>query len=157
MIVRSIAFVIRPFLWLLNLLIPLGDLIARIWVAQIFLRDGWFKLQSWNHTVALFNKHFVSSPEFTAGLALAAEIILPILLILGLGGRIIILLFLIFNIFTMYSYNFIWTPEGSTNLNEQISWAMLLMLLMLHGSGKFSLDHWLHKRHGHHLKLKEKR
>ena len=54
----------------------------------------------------------------------------------------------------MYSYNFIWTPEGATNLNQQMAWAMLLMLLMLHGSGKLSLDYWLHRRHGHHLKLK---
>jgi len=156
MLVKSVAFVLRPFLWVLNMLIPLGDLIARIWVAQIFLRDGWFKLQDWNHTIGLFNQHYVVSPAFAAGLATAAEIILPILLILGLGGRIMILLFLIFNIITMYSYNFIWTPEGSTNLNEQISWAMLLMLLMLHGPGRISVDHWLHQRHGHHLKLKNK-
>jgi len=120
----------------------------RVWVAQIFLRDGWFKLQNWDSTL-----HTLGVPIGVA--AIAAEIILPILLILGLGGRIMILLFLIFNIITMYSYNFVWTPEGSTNLNQQIAWAMLLMLLMLHGPGKFSVDYWLHRRHGHHLKLKK--
>ncbi len=97
------------------------------------------------------------SPTFTAGLIIAAEIILSILLILGLGGRIIIFLFFIFNFFTMYYTNFIWTPEGTTNFNQQMAWEMLLMLLMLHGSGRFSIDHWLHLRHGHHLKLKNKR
>lgn len=152
MFVKTVAIVIKPFLWLLNLLIPVGDLIARIWLAQIFLRDGWYKLQDWNHTVKLFSDHSWVSPAFSAGLTVAAEIILPILLILGLGGRIIIFLFLVFNVITMYSYNFIWTPEGATNLNQQIAWGMVLMLLMLHGSGKISLDHWLHKKHGHYLK-----
>lgn len=155
MFVRLTALILRPFLWILNMLIPLGDLIARIWIAQIFLRDGWFKFQNWSSTVNLFNHHYFISPAFVAALVIAAEIILPILLILGLGGRIIILLFFIFNIITMYSYNFIWTPEGATNLNQQIAWGMLLMLLMLHGAGRWSLDHWLHKRHGHLLKQKK--
>lgn len=154
MLIKSTAIILRPFLWLLNMLIPVGDLIARVWVAQIFLLDGWFKLQNWNNTVRLFDSHYVLSPAFTAGLTVGAEIILPILLILGFGGRIIIFLFFIFNIIAMYSYNFIWTPEGSTNLNQQMAWSMLLMLLMLHGPGKLSLDYWLHRRHGHHLKLK---
>ncbi|MBS0349937.1 MAG: DoxX family membrane protein [Proteobacteria bacterium] len=156
MFVKSMAWLVSPFLWLLNVLIPLGDLIARVWVAQIFLQDGWYKIQSWHNSMQLFSNHFIISPSFTAVLVLGAEIILPILLIIGLGGRIIIFLFLVFNIYTMYSYNFIWTPEGTTNFNQQMAWAMLLMLLMLHGSGRFSVDHWLHKRHGHHLKFKGK-
>lgn len=154
MLVKTTAFILRPFLWLLNMLIPLGDLIARIWVAQVFLRDGWLKLQNWHHSVGLFENHYVFFPVLTAVLVLAAEIVLPILLILGLGGRIIILLFFIFSLATMYFYNFIWTPEGVTNMNQQMAWAMLLMLLMLHGSGRWSLDHWLRRRHEHYLKLK---
>jgi putative oxidoreductase len=157
MFIKTTAFVLRPFIWLLNALIPLGDLIARIWVGQIFLLDGWNKLQNWQATINLFNNHYVISPVFTAGLVLAAEIILPILLIIGFGGRIIIFLFFIFSLYTMYSYNFVWTPEGVTNLNQQMAWSLLLMLLMLHGPGLFSIDHWLHKRHGHHLKLKTAR
>jgi putative oxidoreductase len=152
MLVKTIAVLVKPFFWLLNLLIPLGDLIARIWVAQIFLQDGWAKLQNWNGTVSLFAGHHLISPVFTAGLVVAAEIFLSILLIVGLGGRIIIFLFFVFTLVMAYSTNIIWTPEGLTNFNQQMAWVMLLMLLMLHGSGKFSLDHWLHLRHGHHLK-----
>ena len=157
MFIRFIALIISPFLWLLNLLIPIGDLIARVWVAQIFLLDGWYKYQNLQSTVKIFAHHYFISPTVTAIIIIIAEILLPILLILGLGGRFIILLFLIFNILTMYSYNFIWTPEGAATLNQQMAWAMLLMLLMLHGSGKISIDHWLHKRHGHLLKLKSRK
>lgn len=145
MFVRTTALILRPFLRLLNALTPIGDLIARVWVAQIFLLDGWVKFQSWNNTVQLFDS------AVTAGCVIAAEFILPLFLILGLGGRIMIFLFFIFNGFMMYFYNVIWTPEGGASFNQQMAWAMLLMLLMLHGSGKMSLDHWLHKRHGHHL------
>lgn len=150
MLVRSMAFILRPFLWLLNMLIPVGDLLARIWVGQIFFLDGWVKLQNWQSTVKLF----LSSPIY-AGLTIGAELILSILLIVGLGGRMMIFIFFIFNIVLAYNYNFIWTPEGSTTLNQQIAWGLLLMLLMLHGPGKMSLDYWLHKRHGHHLKIKK--
>ena len=99
-------------------------------------------------------KLFLSSPVY-AGLTIGAELILSILLILGLGGRIMIFIFFIFNIVLAYNYNFIWTPEGSTTINQQIAWGLLLMLLMLHGPGKMSIDYWLHKRHGHHLKIKK--
>lgn len=156
MLIKSAALILRPFIWLLNTLIPIGDLIARIWVAQIFLLDAWFKLQNWPSTIRLFNNHYIISSEFSAGLALAAEIILPILLIIGFGGRIMILLFFLFNLISMYTYNFIWTPDGLSNYNQQMAWAMVLMLLMLHGPGLFSVDHWLHKHHGHHLKLKKR-
>ena len=76
MFIKSTAVILRPFLWLLNMLIPVGDLIARVWVAQIFLQDGWFKLQNWDNTLKLFTNHYLLSPAFTAGLTIGAEIIL---------------------------------------------------------------------------------
>ena len=155
MAIKSAATVLRPFLKLFDLLKPVGDLIARVWVAQIFLQDGWFKLQNWNSTVNIFSKHYpivFLSPAVSAVFITAAELILSICLLLGLGGRIMIFLFFIFNTIMIYSYNFLWTPEGTVTLNQQIAWNLLLMLLMLHGAGKMSVDYWLAKRHGHHLR-----
>lgn len=155
MLIKSMAFVLRPFLWLLDLLTPVGDLLARVWVGQIFFLDGFLKLQNWQNTVRIFRSDYTFgflSPELSAALTIGAEIILSILLIIGLGGRIMIMIFFIFAILLAYTYNFIWTPDGSTTINQQIAWGLLLMLLMLHGPGKMSVDHWLHKRHGHHLK-----
>ena len=155
MTVRVIARIIGPFLKALEFLTPLGDLIVRIWIAGIFFKAGLLKLQSWSSTVALFTYEYnvpFLSPVVAAWIGTAAELILPILLVLGLGGRFCIFIFFVYNAVAMFSYPFLWTPEGSVGLQEHINWGLLIMMLMLHGPGKWSLDHWIRQRHGHHLK-----
>jgi len=154
MSIRITAKIINPILRALDYLTPLGDLLARLWVAKIFFQSGLVKIQNWSSTVNLFTYVYhvpLLPPHFAAILGTTAEFVLPILLILGLGGRIIILIFFIYNAVCVISYNFLWTPQGSMGLDQHINWGLLLMLLMFHGSGKLSLDHWLYKRHGHHL------
>jgi len=153
MSVRLIAKIVKPFIHTMNFLTPLGDLIVRLWVANIFFQAGMVKLQSWSTTINLFTYEYhvpLLSPEAAAILGTAAELILPILLVLGLGGRFCILIFFVYNAIAAISYPFLWTPEGSIGLQEHINWGLLLMMLMLHGSGKLSIDYWLHQRH-HHL------
>lgn len=157
MIIEKIAAIIRPFINALNRLTPVADLIARVWVAQIFFVSGLVKIQTWQTTVMLF-QHVYSVPFLppyaAAVIATAAELILPILLVLGLGGRFVIFIFFVYNAVCAISYPFLWTAEGAAGLSQHINWALLLMLLMFHGSGKLSLDHWIRKIHGHHLKPK---
>ena len=59
MSVRIMARLINPFLKLLDMLTPVGDLVARVWVAQIFLQAGLIKLQSWSTTLTLFRQNYV--------------------------------------------------------------------------------------------------
>lgn len=156
--IKGFASIIGPFLRLLNFLTPLGDLIARVWVAKIFLTAGLLKLQAWSTTINLFTYVYqvpLLPPYIAAVLGTAAEIILPILLILGLGGRLWIFCLFIYNIIAVISYPFLLTPDGAPGLAQHISWGMLLMLLMFHGPGKLSIDYWLHKRHGHHMHRKK--
>src|SRR5437868_5111626 len=54
MIVEKIARAMRPLLRVLAFLTPVGDLLARIWVASIFFRSGLVKISNWDATVALF-------------------------------------------------------------------------------------------------------
>jgi putative oxidoreductase len=145
---------VRPFISLTGFLTPLGDLIARVWVAQIFFVAGLVKIQSWESTLALFEYEYkvpILSPYFAAVLGTAAELVLPVLLAVGLGGRFWIFALFVFNIVAAASYPFLWTPEGSTGLQQHIGWGVLLMLLMFHGSGKLSLDYWIHKKYGYLL------
>lgn len=154
MITHLTAKIIRPFIRLFNFLAPLGDLLARVWVAQIFFVAGLLKIQSWDTTLTLFEYEYkvpILSPYIAALLGTAAELVLPILLVVGLGGRFWIFALFVYNIVAAASYPFLWTPEGSTGLQQHIGWGVLLMLLMLHGSGKLSLDHWIHKKYGHLL------
>ncbi|MCX7121185.1 MAG: DoxX family protein [Gammaproteobacteria bacterium] len=152
--IRNTATLVRPFIRAFNFLSPFGDLLARVWVAQIFFLSGLVKIQSWQTTLMLFEHVYhvpLLSPYFAAVLGTGAELILPVLLVLGLGGRFLILLFFIYNLVAAVSYHFLWTPEGSMGLAQHVNWALLLMLLMFHGSGKISLDYLIHKIHGHHL------
>ncbi|EKD44981.1 MAG: hypothetical protein ACD_70C00131G0001 [uncultured bacterium] len=152
--IKIIANLIRPFIKVFDWLSPVGDLLARIWVAQIFFLSGLVKIQSWQSTVMLFEHIYnvpLLPPELSALLGTAMEIILPIFLLLGLGGRFVILIFFIYNGIAAISYPYLWTAEGAAGLAQHTDWALLLMLLMFHGSGKLSLDYWIHKHHGHHL------
>jgi putative oxidoreductase len=158
MVIKLIARIIRPFLLALDALTPLGDLLARCWVAYIFFNAGLIKIQNWNATISLFTYEYhvpLLPPYAAAILGTAAELILPLLLVIGLGGRITILIFFIYNIIAVVSYTFLWTPEGQMGLYQHIDWGLLLALLMFHGSGKISVDYWLWKRHGHHLLLND--
>jgi len=153
MIVSISTKIIRRFITFFNFLAPFGDLAVRFWIAYIFLASGLLKLQSWDTTVNLFAYEYnvpLLNPYFAAVLGTATEVILPILLILGLGGRFCILLFFLYNAVAAISYPVLWTPQGAMGLEQHINWGLLLMMLALHGSGKLSLDHWLHLRHQRH-------
>ena len=45
--------VLRPIIHLLNRLKDVGDLLARIWVAQVFFTSGMSKLADWDTTLVL--------------------------------------------------------------------------------------------------------
>lgn len=155
MSIPVIAKIIRPIIRLSEFLTPVGDLLVRLWVAEIFFSAGLTKIQSWSTTVQLFTYEYsvpFLPPNVAALLGTGAELLFPVLLVLGFGGRLLIFLFFIYNIICVVSYHFLWTPEGSMGLDQHINWGLLLMMLMFHGSGKISLDHWLRKKHGHHLK-----
>ncbi len=139
---RFFAKLAHLFTKTLDFLTPVGDLIVRLWIANIFFKAGLVKIQSWSTTLNLFTYEYkvpLLSPEVAAILGTAAELILPVLLVLGLGGRFFIVVFFVYNVITALSYPFLWTPEGSVGLQEHINWGLLLMMLMLHGSGKITL------------------
>ncbi len=158
MFVRFFAAIIRFILKILDFLTPLGGLVARIWVAWVFFKAGLLKIMSWESTLALFQHEYnvpFLPPYAAAVLGTGAELILPVLLVLGLGGRISILVFFIYNAIAVISYPHLWTPEGGQGLAQHINWGLLLALLMFHGPGKLSIDYLLRKRYGHYFGSKK--
>ena len=96
---------------------PLALLAARGYVAQVFFSSGLTKLRDWETTLALFSDEYkvpLLSPEVAAAAGTAGELVLPVLLALGLGGRFAAL--------------------------EHIFWACLLIGVLLWGPGRWSLD-----------------
>lgn len=75
----------------LDALRPLAALAARLWVAQVFFLAGLTKLRDWGTTLDLFAYEYqvpLLPPPVAAVLGTGAEVLLPVLLVLGLGGRL---------------------------------------------------------------------
>ena len=131
----------------LNLLAPAGDLAIRLWVANVFFKSGLTKLANWDGTLALFANEYqvpLLSPTLAAYAGTATELIFPVLLALGLGTRFTAFALFVFNIFAVASY-----PDvGEVGLKDHQHWGLLLLVPLLHGAGKLSLDHFLAKWFG---------
>ena len=119
---------------------PAIDLIVRLWVAMVFFKSGLTKIANWDTTVLLFTNEYhvpLLPPEVAALLGTGAELVLPVFLALGLGGRIAAAALFVFNIIAVISY-----PElEGLGLEQHYVWGILLLVTLLHGPGALSLDH----------------
>jgi len=81
------------------------------------------------------------SPTLAAYLGTAAELILPVMLALGLGGRLAAAALFVFNIVAVISY-----PDlNEVGVMQHQYWGVLLLMLLLYGPGKLSID-WIIRR-----------
>lgn len=129
-------------------LAPILDLAIRLWVGMVFFQSGLVKIQSWDTTLALFENEYavpVLSPVLAAYLGTVAELVLPIFLVLGLGGRLFAAALFVFNIVAVISY-----PDlGEVGLKDHQYWGLLLLVTLFHGPGKLSIDHLVRRRFNH--------
>ena len=81
-------------------------------------------------------------PELAAYLGTAVELAFPALLAFGLLGRFAAGVLLLFNIVAVISY-----PDlNAAGLEQHKVWGIMLLVCLLHGPGKLSLDHWIGRR-----------
>lgn len=121
---------------------PLAQLAARLYVAKVFFMAGLTKLRDWETTVFLFTEEYhvpLLPPEVAAVAGTAGEIVLPVLLVLGLGGRFAALGLSVVNAMAVISLADI--PEAA--MTQHLFWGSLLAALVLWGPGKLALDTWL--------------
>ncbi|WP_269533563.1 DoxX family membrane protein [Chitinimonas sp. BJYL2] len=125
-------------------LAPIATLVTRLYVAQVFFRAGLSKIEDWDTTVFLFTEEYrtpLLSPALAALAGTAGELILPVLLALGLAGRLGALGLFAVNAMAVVSYwHVLGTPEQAAGLTHHLHWGLLLMLLAGYGPGKLSLD-----------------
>lgn len=143
--IMRLAGIVRPVTQGFNFLAPLGDLILRLWVAQAFWVSGLTKIQSFDTTIQLFENEYqvpLLPPVVAAYAGTFTELFFPVLLVLGLGGRLAALVLFVFNIIAVISY-----PElNGAGLFQHQAWGLGLLIVLLHGPGKLSLDYWIGKR-----------
>jgi putative oxidoreductase len=133
-----------PLLWRwldqpLNALQPLACLLARFYVAYAFFLAGLTKVRDWDTTLLLFQEEYkvpLLSPGAAAVLGTGGELVLPVLLVLGLGGRFAALGLSVVNVVAVVSL----TEIAPAALEQHIGWGMLLAALAVFGSGTWVLD-----------------
>jgi putative oxidoreductase len=123
-------------------LAPLMDLGLRLYLANVFFKSGWVKIQSWDSTLYLFNDVYhvpLLPPAVAATMAASAELGLSVLLVLGLLGRFAASGLFILNIVAVISY----ADLSEAGLNQHLSWGILLAVLLILSRGRWSVDAWL--------------
>ena len=117
--------------------VALPELVLRLGVALVFRRSGLTKLPFGNiSTLALFQEEYrvpLLPPELAAYLATSIELVVPWLLLVGLGTRlgaaILLAQTLVIQIFVY--------PE---NYPDHLLWSGPLLYLLLRGPGTWSID-----------------
>ena len=124
---------------------PLAALAARAYLAQAFFLSGLTKIRDWDTTLALFADEYkvpLLSPAMAALAGTAGELVLPVMLVLGLGGRFAALGLFVVNAVAVISLSEI-APAA---LQQHIFWGSLLAGLAIFGPGSWSLERLLPPR-----------
>lgn len=126
----------------LEALQPLALLGARLVVAQAFFASGLTKLRDWEITLALFEDEYhvpLLPPELAAWLGTGGELVLPVLLALGLGGRFAAAGLSVVNVVAVLSL----AEIAPAAMQQHQYWGALLLAVLLWGPGRWSADAWL--------------
>lgn len=121
------------------------DLAIRLHVANAFFKSGLTKIEDWDKTVFLFQEEYrvpLLPAEVAAFLGTFGELVFPVLLAVGLAGRLSALSLSVVNVMAVVSY---WHVLGDNPaaLSHHFYWGALLLVTALHGPGRLSTDHWL--------------
>jgi putative oxidoreductase len=123
--------------WLNHLPLSIPQTLARFAVAGVFFKSGMTKIANWDLTVQLFQDEYrlpLLPPDLVATMGATLELSMPVLLVLGLFTRLAVLPLLgMTAVIEIFVY-----PE---NWVEHLTWATLMIFLLLRGAGPYSLDH----------------
>jgi putative oxidoreductase len=129
----------------LEALQPAAQLAARLYVAKVFFLSGLTKIRDWETTLALFTDEYqvpLLPPELAAPLGTAGELVLPVLLVLGLGGRLAAAGLFVVNVVAVLSL----AEIAEAALQQHVFWGSLLLGLVLWGPGRWSVDAFIWRR-----------
>jgi putative oxidoreductase len=137
-----------------RLIRPFQDLLLlglRFYVGWQFLNAGLLKLGSWENTLFLFQYEYkvpLLSPYSAAVLGTFGEIAFPVLLFVGLFGRLSALGLQAVNVMAVIAYaHVIFNPEfGTGAAADHYFWGLMLVVILVFGPGKYSADGWLARR-----------
>ena len=126
----------------LDALQPAAAFAARLYVAQAFFLSGLTKIRDWDITLALFTDEYhvpLLPPPVAAVMGTTGELVLPVLLVLGLGGRFAALGLSVVNVMAVLSL----AEIAPAAFQQHVFWGSLLAGIAIFGPGKWSLERWL--------------
>jgi len=126
---------------LLNHLQAPATLAARVFVGLAFFRSGLTKIGDWDTTLALFTDEYhvpFLPPDVAAVAGTFGELFFPVLLVLGLCGRLSALSLFVVNVLAVVSLSEV-EPAA---LQQHQFWGTLLLAVVVWGPGQWSLDAW---------------
>jgi len=119
-------------------------LATRLWVSWEFLKSGWLKITSWQNTLFLFQNEYrvpVLPPYEAAVVGTAGELVFPVLLILGVAGRLSAVGLFAVNVMAVVSYAHVLLTEGfEAAVGQHYLWGFALLVLAVFGPGRLSFD-----------------
>ncbi len=130
---------------------PLLLLAARLYVSLIFFRAGMLKIADWSSTLVLFRETYkvpVLPPELAAYVGTFGELAFPVLIALGLAGRLGAAGLFVVNVMAVASYLDLFGFECPAGINSHYYWGSILLVLTVFGPGKISLDELILQRFG---------
>ena len=122
-------------------------LITRLTIAQVFIQSGWGKLHDIGHVVRFFTQLGLPAPEFQARFVAITELVCGGLILLGWFTRLASIplsITMVVAIFTARRAEL----GGFDDLAGFIEYLYIVLLiwLVVEGSGKISLDYFLAKK-----------
>jgi len=142
---KAVANLIGKVIIWVGFLTPLFDLALRLWVANVFWKSGLTKIKSWDSTLMLFEYEYavpVLPVNVAAIMATGAELLFPVLLVVGLASRFSALSLFILNFVAVISY-----PDISdAGIKDHMVWGTMLAVTLFHGPGMLSADHFLRRK-----------
>ena len=116
-------------------------LIARILMAYIFIVAGWGKVTAYQATVGYMESMGV--PAAMLPFTILVELGGGLALLFGFKARFAAMGLGVFSLITAFLFH--GGADDATNFMKNLAMAGGLFFLMLHGAGKFSIDHIIEK------------
>src|SRR6185503_9271399 len=127
----------------LDLLQPVALLALRLYVSSVFFRSGLVKVSDWGATLALFHDEYkvpLLPPDVAACVGTFGELVFPVLIVLGLMGRIGAAGLFAVNAMAVISYPQLFGFDCPAAINSHFYWGSVLLALVAFGPGRWSLD-----------------
>lgn len=130
---------------------PLALLALRLYVSSVFFRSGVIKVSDWSATLALFHDEYkvpLLPPDLAACVGAFGELAFPVLITLGLAGRLGAAGLFVVNAMAVISYPQLWGFDCPAAIHMHFTWGAILLGLVVFGPGKLSLDALVLRRLG---------